>query len=184
QFFDQLSFHGLVGYTIPQGKLFKADDGKKLSGGGINVDLDILYHFDQLDYKLGVGVSYNGSFLFAADFEDMFSIGLYGLDIYGVKGYYRFFDSNISPYASLTVGVSQFSTPKLEVVVDGSESYEIIPSQSSFGLGLRPEIGVELGGFNISAAYVVPMNYKLFDEKRSAGGFQISIGYRYTLFDW
>ncbi len=186
QFFNQLSFQGLVGYTIPQGKVFKAEDGSKLSGGGINASIDALYHFDQFDYKLGVGITYTGSFLFANKLEEMNTIGLYGLDIYGVKGYYRFFNSRISPYASLTIGLSQFQTPEMKLT-GGSDTDDyslVIESQNSFGLGIRPEIGVDLGGFIISAAYIVPTNYKYSDIKNSAGGIEISIGYRHPLFDW
>lgn len=184
QFLEQLSFQALVGWSGAQGGLFKNSDGEKLSSFGVNYDLDVLYHFNQLNNKLGVGLGWNSSFLFAADFGDGISdIGAYKLNLIGAKGYYRFFTSKVSPYASLLIGASEFLTPEMTITI-GNEDPIVIPKESAWGLGIRPELGVALGDFIISAAYIVPMNYNFSGVKDTAGALEISIGYRKTIFHW
>jgi len=174
-----ISFAGQIGYASPQGSWFKGEDGEKSSKFGIGIDFDILYHLEQFENKLGVGVTYNSSFLFStAD-----GIGLYGLGLYGVKGHYRFFNSTCSPYGALSLGLGHFATPEITMTDwDGNETV-VAKSENAFSFGIRPEIGVELGGFIISAGFIIPMKYSLYDVKNSAGALQINIGYRYCLFD-
>ncbi|MDR1761588.1 MAG: outer membrane beta-barrel protein [Bacteroidales bacterium] len=173
-----ISFSGQVGYASPQGSFFKTAAGEKMSKFGLNFDFDVLYHLDQFDNKLGVGITYDASVLFGADLNNFSKIGLYGLSHYAVKGQWRFFNSKVSPYGSLSLGLNQFSTP--EVSVNGEVVAE---SENAFGFGIRPEIGVDLSGFLISVGYVVPMKYSVENVKKSASCWQISIGGRISLFD-
>jgi len=173
-----ISFAGQVGYASPQGSWFKNQNGDKMSTFGIGVDFDVLYHFPQMDYKLGVGLTYNTSVLFGADLEGFSDIGLYGLSLYGVKGQYRFFNSKVSPYAALSLGLSHFSTPEITM-----NDVVVAESQNSFGFGIRPEIGVEFGAFIMSLGYTVPMSYKIEDVSKTAGSWQITIGARISIFD-
>ena len=178
-----ISFSGQIGYASPQGGHFKNSAGEKMSKFGIGLDFDALYHLDQMDNKLGVGLAYNTSFLFGADLSDGMDIGLYGLSLYGVKGQYRFFNSKVSPYGSLALGLSRFSTPEVSMVDSYGHKTVLAESESSFSFGIRPEIGVEFGAFVISFAYTVPMKYKVYDVSASAGCLQINIGTRISLFD-
>ncbi|MCL2328887.1 MAG: hypothetical protein FWC39_10315 [Bacteroidetes bacterium] len=173
-----ISFSGLLGYASPQGGYFKTDDGQKLSKFGLNFDFDLLYHLDQFDYKLGVGVTYNASILFGADLDGFSKIGLYGLSHYAVKGQWRFFNTKVSPYGALSLGLNQFSTPEISI-----NDEVVVESQKAYGFGIRPEVGVDLAGFLISVGYVVPMKYSVYDTKETAGCLQFSIGGRFSLFD-
>ena len=172
------SFSGLIGYANPQGGYFKMDDGRKMSKFGLDFDFDLLYHLEQFDYKLGVGVTYDISILFGAGYDEGIKIGFYGLSHYAAKGQWRFFNSKVSPYGALSLGLNQFATPEITM---GDEV--LVEAQKAYGLGVRPEVGIDLAGFLISFGYVVPMKYSVYDSKKSAGCWQLSIGGRYTLFD-
>jgi hypothetical protein len=172
-----ISFAGQVGYASPQGKYFKPENGNKLSKFGLAVDLDALYHFAQMDNKLGVGLAYNSSILFGADLEGFSNIGLFGVSLYGAKGYYRFSNSKVSPYAALSVGLSHFQTPEMSM-----NGEVVTKSENAYGFGIRPEVGIEFGTFILSAGYTVPMNYTIHDVTTNAGSLQISLGKRFNLF--
>ncbi len=181
-----ISFSGQIGYASPSGGWFKNAAGEKMSKFGLGWDFDALWHFEQMDYKLGAGITYNGSALFGADLdnEQDVNIGIYGLSLYGVKGQYRFFNSKVSPYGALSLGLSQFSTPEVTMTDGYGNETVIAESESAFGFGIRPEIGVEFGAFVISAAYIIPMKYKFENtESKSAGALQINLGARISLFD-
>lgn len=120
---------------------------------------------------MAAGLTLEGNVLFTSDGD----LGVYGLSLYGVKGYYWFFESAVSPYATLSLGLSQFSTP--DVTVGGST----IDGENAYSFGIRPEIGVELGGFIIAASYFVPMEYEFNNFKGKGGALQFSIGYRHFL---
>ena len=177
-----ISFSGQVGYASPFGGHFKNADGEKMSKFGLGVDIDVLYHFEKMDYKLGVGLTYNTSLLFGADLDNFSDIGMYGLNLYGVKGQYRFFNSKISPYAAVSLGLSHFSTPEL-TMSDGYGNEIVVKGENAFGFGVRPEIGVEFSGFLLSVSYTVPMSYKVFEESKTAGCFQVNLGWRFRLFE-
>ncbi|MDR0232850.1 MAG: hypothetical protein LBI82_12130 [Dysgonamonadaceae bacterium] len=172
-FAQQLSVGGQLGWGTPQGKAFEFSAGEKGTNGGLTLDLDALYHFGQLNNKLGAGITYNTSLLFGIN--GGFDVGLYSLELYGVKGYYKFFCSSITPYVSLSAGLSRFSLP--EITVNGNVVQE---AKGTSSFGLRPEVGVQLGSFIISAAYFVPADYKIDGATYSAGVFQVSLGFRKT----
>jgi len=178
-----ISFSGQGGYASPSGGHFENAAGEKMSKFGLGLDFDVLWHLEQMDNKLGVGLAYNTSFLFGADFSGGLNVGLYGLDLYGVKGQYRFFNSRVSPYAALSLGLSRFSTPEISMVDAAGNSTVISPAEHAFGFGIRPEVGIEFGSFILSAAYIVPMSYTVYGNSKSAGCFQINIGWRTTLFE-
>lgn len=180
-----ISISGQVGYASPQGAAFENEEGEKMAKFGLGVDFDALWHFEQLDYKLGVGLAFNSSFLLGADLGEGFGdIGMYGLSLYGVKGHWRFLDGKVSPYGALSFGLGQLSTPEITMTDFSGNETVITESKSSFNFGIRPEIGVELGNFLLSAGYLFPMKYKIDGESiGTAGNLQICIGYRYTLFD-
>ena len=171
-----ISFSGQIGYALPQGTAFEVD-GESMTRFGLGVDVDVLWHFNQMNYRLGVGLAYNTSLLFGADLEGLSDAGLYTLNLFGVRGYYRFLDSRISPFGALTVGLAQFSVPEMTF---GNTT---IPAEHAFGFGIRPEIGVEFRSFIISVGYMIPMSYS-FDGEPSvtAGSFQFSLGTRINLF--
>jgi len=177
-FAQKISVSGQIGWAVPQGNAFEAADGEKSTNGGLSLDFDALYHFENiLDGKLAAGLTYNTSILFGADFSDGVDVGLYGLSLYGVKGLYKFTNGKIYPYAALSLGLSSLSTPEITY---GGEV--IMESKSASSFGIKPEIGVSLGGFLISVGYAVPMKYEIYDEKISAGSLQFSLGARFNIY--
>ncbi|NLJ82138.1 MAG: hypothetical protein GX330_03325, partial [Bacteroidales bacterium] len=62
-----ISISGQVGYASPQGSAFENAKGEKMTKFGLGVDFNVLWYFEQLDYKLGAGFTLNSSFLFSAD---------------------------------------------------------------------------------------------------------------------
>ena len=183
-FAEKISFGGQVGWSIPKGEVFEPEKDQKSAKGGLNVDADVLYHFSLLGNRLAAGVTYNGSILFGAKYGnwDNMSIGLYGLSLYGAKGYFKILPGPLSPYVALTAGVARLSTP--EISVGGTV---ISKSQKASAFGFRPEVGVKLSKFTISAGYIIPTNYSLLDgttgitKNLSAGVLQISLGLRWGL---
>jgi hypothetical protein len=186
---ERFSLQGLTGWTVPQGSKFKTNSGEKLSNGGLNVDIHVMYALPQLDNKLSVGLTWNSSFLFAADLVGLSNDGSYGLNLYGVKGEYHFLDRKVSPFGALSLGLGRLSTPKytlMQTTTSGLPIETVIESESAFNLGIRPAIGVDFGGFAVSVAYLVPMKYKVGREKKNqgAGGVQINLGYRLSFLEW
>ncbi len=175
-FSQGLTIGGQLGWGNPQGNVFKSSLGEDLTSGGISFDIDALYHLEQSDYKLGLGINYNSSFIFGQNSNDALDVELYGLSLYSVKAHYRFFTNTVTPYASLSVGLSQLSTPE---ITDGN-GITLTEPDKSFSFGLKPEIGIDLGGFIISTSYIVPVKYGTLNK--SAGLFLVSIGYRYNSF--
>lgn len=191
QFYQQLSVQGLLGVGIPHGTHFKNTDGDRFSSIGVAYDIDVLYHFKNFDNKLGLGLGWNSSLLITDNAGDnvVFDAGTYSLNIVGAKGYYRFMNKKISPYASILVGVSRFSRPEFSVKTGGRTSF--YTRESAWGLGVRPEIGVLFGNFVVSASYVIPMSYDIpgqefylsdSGKKGNAAVFQINIGARINFF--
>jgi hypothetical protein len=167
---QKLSTAGQFGWASPQGSAFESN-GEPMAKGGINLDFDILYHLDQFNGKLGLGINYNASILFGAS-RTGFDIGLYSLSLYGLKAHYKFFDSKVTPYAALTTGLTQFATPE----ISDANGQVLSESVKNSSFGLRPELGLHLGGFFLAVGYVTPMKYKVIEEK--AGALQFSLGVR------
>ena len=169
-----ISVGAQVGWSVPKGEVFKYGD-QKSAKGGLNVDADVLYHFSLLGGgRLAAGVTYNGSLLFGANVNNM-DIGLYGLSLYGAKGYFKVLPGPISPYAALSIGVAHLSTPKMS----SDDGTQVSKSKSANAFGLRPEIGIKLTNFTISAGYIVPTDYSFDSGTKNAGIFQISLGMRF-----
>jgi hypothetical protein len=159
--------------------MFTDANGAKLASGGLSYEVDAMLSLESFDNKLSVGVTYMGSALFGEDQNTLTGIAIYGLALYGVKGHYRLFepDMGFSPYGSLSLGLSHFSTPEIT-----SGSSVLVEGGNAFSFGLRPEVGLDINGVLISASYIVPMKYTVesgtgnFDG--TAGAFMISLGYR------
>lgn len=179
---QDLYISGQFGYSSPKGDAFKDEAGEKLSSFGIGYDMDVMLILPVLDKKLSAGITYDGNALFGKESEEFADIGIYGLSLYGIKGQYRLLepDKKFSPYGSLSMGLSQFSTPD---ITSGNDV--VVKGESAFSFGLRPEIGLDLYGLLISASYFVPMQYKVDSDTGafdgSAGTFSIFIGYRHSL---
>ena len=175
-FAQSISVSGQFGWAIPQGDAFKPEGGEPSAKGGLAYDLDALYFLPNFDNKLGVGVNYKGDLLFGLGEVS----GLYSLQLYAAKGYYKFFTSKVTPYAALSLGLSQFGTPDYTYSVGGDEPI-LVKGVRKSSFGIAPEIGVQFGSFFIAANYLVPMKYKFEGVSTSAGALAISIGYRYNL---
>lgn len=160
-----------LGWSSPKGEAFEDNNGDKMAGGGLMIDADIMYHVTP---KLSAGILLQNNLLFAASVNEL-EVGIWGLDIYGLKGEYRFSESKVSPYAGLTLGLSQFGLPE----ITSSDGTVLTEKETKSSFGVRPEVGVYLGGVKLSAAYILPMKYEFNDEKRSAGAFQVSLGFRW-----
>ena len=167
---QSISFGGQFGWSIPQGNAFKPVGGEKSAKGGLAYNLDALYLLPNFDEKLGAGLTYKGDLLFGVGSGVN---GLYTLQLYGVKGYYKFFNSKVTPYAALSLGLSRLGRP--DNVSTGVEAGKA----SSFGM--MPELGIQFGDFFVAANYLVPMKYKFESGNVSAGSIAISVGYRYNI---
>jgi hypothetical protein len=176
----QISASAVCGVGLPKGETFGIDG----DGGGIGFSYaaSVLYHLPNMNNKLGVGIAYNGSLLVGgkADGETL-SVGGYGIELYGVKGEYRFFKGKVTPYVGLTTGLSRFEITGLELTSTGDEELDgNADDVASFGFGLAPEIGLDLGVFRLATTYFVPMKYKaVYGDKKSAGVLQFVLGIRY-----
>lgn len=168
---QKVTLGGEFGWSSPQGSAFKSN-GEALAKGGLNFDLDALYHPEKFDGKLGLGINLNSSILFGASTASGLDIGVYGLSLYGVKAHYKFFDSKVTPFASLSTGMSQFATPE----ITGSNGQVISKGVKNSSFGLRPEVGLHLGGFFLAVGYFTPMKYKVVGK--NAGALQFSLGIR------
>lgn len=175
-FAQGISIAGHIGFASPNGGSFVDAAGDKMAGGGLALDADVLYHLPQLGNKLGVGITYNTSLLVGISTGDEFEAGIYKMSLYGVKAHYSFFSNSITPFVSLGTGLSQFGTPEI-TDINGDV---IIEAMSSNSFGLRPEVGLDLGGFILSVSYFVPMKYEVTEE--TAGNMQFSLGYRFRTF--
>jgi len=182
---QMFSFSGQAGYAGPKGDAFKDPiTNEKQSSFGLGFEADVLYYIDGFDNRLGMGIMYNGNALFGKNSSETLDIGIYGLALYGIKAQYRLKDPDVlfSPYGSLGLGLSRFSTPDV-TATDATGTETVIEGKSAFSLGLRPEIGLDIGGFLISVAYFTPMKYTIDsdtgDFDGTAGTLNFSIGYRY-----
>lgn len=176
---------GQLGYAGPIGDAFvDPETDEKQSSFGIGYEFDALYQLESVDPKLSVGIMYSGAALFGKNSDEAFDIGIYGLNLYGVKGQYVFNDPDaaVNFYGSLGLGLSQLATPDV-TFTDGEGTETVIEGESAFSFGVRPEVGVNLGGFLISTSMMVPMKYTIDSDtgnfEGTAGTFNVSIGYRY-----
>lgn len=182
-FAQSLSLSGKLGYASPQGDAFRdADTGERLTSFGLGYDVDILYHLESFDSRLGLGLMYVGSALFGSESATRLDVGIYGLDMFGVKGQYRLSspDNGASPFFGLGLGLSRFATPDITIFSDNGNIF--LEGKRTYGIGIRPEIGMDLGRFLVSTAYLVPMKYTIESDagnfEGTAGSLTFSIGYR------
>jgi hypothetical protein len=187
---QNVSFGVHGGYANPQGDAFVDPiTNEKQSSFGLGYDLDLLYIFES-DERLKAGLAYCGNALFGKNSEGLLDLAIYGLRLYGVKGHYRLNEQEkaFSPYASLTIGLSQFSTPDVTFIDGVTQEETILEGESAFSFGVRPEIGINIKGFIMSVAYFVPMKYTLDsstgDFNGTAGALNFSIGYRTQMDLW
>tara|TARA_B100000965_G_C19544850_1_gene737285 strand:- start:285 stop:908 length:624 start_codon:yes stop_codon:yes gene_type:complete len=182
------SIGGQLGYSSPKGDAFTDPVTKeKQSSFGLGFTFDALYHLEDFDNRVAVGIMYDANALFGKNSSDAFDIGIYGLSLYGIKGQFRLKEPEyvtFSPYAGLGLGLSQFSTPDVTYTdASGNESTTYGKTVSSFGI--RPEFGIDIEGFLLSVAYFIPMEYTVESNTGSfdgtAGVLTFALGYRYYL---
>ncbi|MDA3879025.1 MAG: hypothetical protein PF436_01435 [Prolixibacteraceae bacterium] len=176
---QKISISAQGGIAIPKGSVYGTDIEDQSFGVGLCYNADLLYHMGKFDEKLGLGLTYNGSIIMGAKVDDDGSDGgAYSLEMYGIKGYYHFFNKKVSPYIALSTGLSQFNHAGIGMSTEAIEAgYE-----KSYSLGLMPEFGVQMGILNFGVSYYVPMKYKSYTiEKQSAGALQFYVGIRYAL---
>lgn len=165
------------GVASPKGEIFANDVENRNFGIGLCYSFDLLYHFGKYDEKLGVGLTYDGSAIFGAKVnENVSGGGFYALGLYGLKGSYNLFRGKISPYVSLSTGLSKFHNGGLQL---SEENFVEAGYVVSYALGLKPEVGLKLGHLNLGLAYYVPMKYKSYTvNKQTAGALEFYLGYR------
>jgi hypothetical protein len=175
---QKISISAQGGIAMPKGSLYEMDVENSSIGIGLCYNTDLLYHMKKFDEKLGLGITYNGSIIVGAKVNDSGSSGgAYSLEMYGVKGYYHFFNKKVSPFVALSTGLSKFNNGGIGMSTTAFEAgYE-----TSYALGLMPEIGLQMGYFNFGVSYYVPMKYKSYTaEKQSVGALQFYVGLRYS----
>lgn len=84
-----------------------------------------------------------------------------------------------SPFAGLTLGLAQLTTPEYSIT-DATGNSITIPEQRGSGFGVQPEAGIAFGGFFLSANYLVPVSYTITDvvTDKALATLNINIGYR------
>ncbi|MAM35241.1 MAG: hypothetical protein CMH28_09220 [Micavibrio sp.] len=176
---QKFAFSAQLAYASPKGEAFTdAITGERLSSFGLGADFDFLYHIEGVPDNLYMGITHNSNLLFGRQSENTsFDFGLYSLRLYGLKGVYRFLDGSVSPYGSLSLGLSRFITPE---VTSGGQV--LLERKNAYSFGVRPEVGLDIHGFLLSVAYVVPMDYYVSSGlgafSGTAGALQFSAGYR------
>lgn len=184
---QELSFGINLGYAQTQGDPFNnPSNSTNVFSLGIGYDLDLLYVFENVE-GLMLGVSYNRNIFFTASDESVSYLGFYGLALYGAKLHYTLLDDKklLSPFASLTLGLGQFSTPPLsyyEPLIDNIQI--VVPPGIAFNFGIRPELGIQINRVTLSVSYIVPMNYNIEwfiqDFEAKVGSLNICAGYRHN----
>ncbi len=154
-------------YMSPSGDFFEDANGSNLTTFGLGFHFDGMYFFTE---QFAAGLNFQTTtILTSSEFT-----GTYQLSHYGLMGYYRFNDSNVSPYTSLSIGVSRFKVP-----INPQGGTSIIRNERRSSLGLKPEFGIEIDFFYVSAAYLIPMEYSFNLQQRGrAGGLQFNFGAR------
>lgn len=175
---QSISFSGQIAYANPMGEAFTFDENSSSTKFGLGGAGDLLYFHEKFEEKLGLGIAFNRAAVFGASAsDDAVDVGLYAIQVSGLKAYYKFFDTKVTPYATLTLGLSSLYVPEItsgdEVIYEGKRTNN---------LGVLPEIGLQLGGFTMSASYLVPMKYETFNtEKETASYLQFMLGYRFFI---
>ncbi len=92
----------------------------------------------------------------------------------------RLKDQGFSPYGGLSLGIAQLLTPGYTITI-GEETI-VVPEQSGGGFGIMPEVGIAIGGCQMSASYLVPVKYTIENvvTDKSVGILNINLGYRYN----
>ncbi len=167
-----VSAAGQLGWAIPGGGGVGETEAYDVDGGLV-WGADVLYHLGEGNLRVGIG--YNAAILASVSG----TLSAYGMTVGGAKGLYYLKTEGFSPYAGLTLGFSKLETP--ETSVNGTVTN---PSEVGYGLGVMPTVGLDFGGFFISADYVLPLNIALKDDalerEGSIGYLGINLGYRYT----
>lgn len=132
-----------LGYGNPVG------DFAEYVKGGISYSVAAGYFIKD---KIAVGGEY-GSVL-AGGVDKTGSTGLFGINIFGIsnfslKGWYFMSKGKVSPYAALGLGVAQFSEGDVTI------NDQTTKGAKRLGLAVSPEIGVTLGGFNITYSFML-----------------------------
>lgn len=115
---------------------------------GIGYALNARYMFTE---QIDAGLEYDASAIVTADIDggDADATGLTG---YLAKGYYRFFDSKVTPFAALGVGLYTVEFPTI-TFTDSEGNETVIEGESNTNFGFSPELGVALGGFTLGAKF-------------------------------
>lgn len=174
-FAQDFSVSGNLGWAIPGGSgIGDAAEDLNLQGG-LTWSADALYHITP---EFGVGGTIVRSALAGAGDGD---IDLFGMRLLGLKGLYRLKDEGFSPYGGLSLGFAQLLTPGF-TLTDMTGGQIEIPEQTGGGFGIMPELGIAIGGFQISASYLVPTKYTIDNvvTDKSVGTLNINLGYRYN----
>ncbi len=164
---------GQLGWSVPGGSGVSDEPEDLNLDGGIEYGIDILYHIKE---NIGVGIVFNRSVLAGTGGGD---IDLFGARFIGAKGLWFMKPEGFSPFAGLSLGVSQLLTPEWSII-DSEGNVQVIEEQVGNGFGIMPEAGIRFGKFYLSAQYVVPVSYTVENviEDKSMGVLNINIGWR------
>lgn len=170
---NMISVSGNLGWANPGGSGVTEEAEDLNLDGGLVYTLDALYH---LDSKLGVGLNLTRAILAGAGGGD---IDLFGMRVIGAKGYYQFRESGFTPYAALTLGMSQLLTPEVTITDSNGQSVTV-PESNGSGFGIMPEFGLSFGKFYVGAQYLLPTSYSIDQvvDDKSVGIFNVVLGWR------
>ncbi len=168
-----ISASAQLGWSVPGGSGVSDNPEDLNLDGGIEYGLDLLYHIKE---NIGVGLVLNRSVLAGAGGGD---IDLFGARFIGAKGLWMMKPEGFSPFAGLSLGVSQLLTPEWSYT-DADGVVQVQEEMTGSGFGIMPEAGLRFGKFFISAQYVVPVSYTIENiiTDKSLGILNINLGWR------
>ena len=132
-------------------------DGVKDSGFGVNFYINGMYNINE---NLSAGLEYNGNAVVIAGVDPSgLTLDFKASSINGIlaKGRYAFGSGGARPFAGLMLGIYKI-TPG-SVTISGSTSSVLLAFESKTTFGFAPEVGIELGSFQLATSYHLPGKY-------------------------
>ncbi len=131
----------------------KVSDGDKASGFGFNFYLNGMYNINE---KISAGLEYNSNLAVITNIDDAsFDVSLTKITGILAKGRYKFGTGKNKPYAGLMAGI--YLLKPGSITINGSSIGFVFEGKTTFGFA--PEVGIEIGSFQLATSYHLPGKY-------------------------
>lgn len=176
----QMRVDVMGGWAVPSGL-----DYDKAVKFGLGYSLDVTYAPGLLDGMLSFGLAKDGNVMFCAGVnigEKKTSVKASLLGLTGVKARFDYKNSTSAakPFGALTIGVGRLKYGYSEADYDGIDQSGVqgdieLNYETAYGFGVKPEIGVAFGWFQMGIGWIIPVKYGV--HKMKAGSILYSIGF-------